>query len=40
MDLPLIIFILAVIVVSLGYWRYRQKGVKADIENKEGEEQE
>lgn len=40
MDLPLIIFILAVIVVSLGYWRYRQKVIKAGIENKEGEEQE
>lgn len=40
MDLPLMIFVLAVIVVSLGYWRYRQKGAKANIENKEGEEKE
>jgi|GEM_PF-6106075 len=40
MDLPLIIFVLVVIVVSLGYWRYRQKGVKAGIENKAGEEKE
>ena len=39
MDSLLIIFVLAVIAVSLGYWWFRQKGIKAeskDIENQTG----
>ena len=39
MDWPLIIFVLAVIAVSLGYWWYRQKGIKTEIENKEKTEE-
>lgn len=39
MDWPLIIFVLAVIVISLGYRRYRQKWVKAGIENEKGKEE-
>ena len=35
MEWPLIIFVLAVIVISLGYWWYRQKGIKSGMENKE-----
>ena len=39
MDWPLIIFVLAVIAISLSYWWYRQRRIKADIENIENKEE-
>jgi hypothetical protein len=36
-DLPLIIFVLAVVVVSLSYWWYRQKNIKNISDEEEDE---